>query len=153
MLLTSIFKSYAQLLSGMLLLSSYILIPIAVFNRPSESTTMGHFVNSINYANQATRLLNQGKPFTIRNRTELEKVIQYQKQALSEAKQVNLDDLNRIVDGFGAHYENEFIKGLELFINGFETNESGKFLQGQLLLDRKWGSWYEKNFDRIRNRE
>jgi len=72
---------------------------------------------------------------------------------LYEAKQVDITQLDKVVNEFGAHYRDEFNKGLELFITGAETNDSKKFLIGQLLLERKWGTWYETNFNKIKGNE
>ena len=66
----------------------------------------------------------------------MEKMIDYKKQALKEARQVDIEILNQRLDGFGDHYKDEFLTGLETLIDGHENNDPNKFLQGQILLDQ-----------------
>lgn len=76
-------------------------------------------------------------------------MIDYYRQALNEARQVDIENLNRDYAGFGDHYQDDFIKGAELFVDGFESSNPEKFLEGQILLDR-WGTWFSNNIDIIR---
>lgn len=81
----------------------------------------------------------------------METIVDFKKKALEEARLVDIEDLNLHYPDFGNHYRDEFIKGLELFIEGFEKNDNLKIIAGQLL-DEKWGEWYEKNVDSIKRR-
>lgn len=107
------------------------------------NSNIKHFNKSIDYANQATLILNQTGQF------DSEVMIPLKKKAVKEAKQVDVEKFNKDYEGLGSHYKNEFIKGLELFIEGIETQDNLKSLQGQKLLD-KWGDWYLNNIDEIK---
>ncbi len=117
----------------------------------SNKSNVQHFDQSIKYVNQATQILNSGESYELINPDDMEAVVELKKKALTEAKLVDIKDLNRHYPDFGNHYRDEFINGLELYIEGFEKNDTLKRLAGQML-DDKWGVWYEKNVDAIRGR-
>ncbi|MCK5061235.1 hypothetical protein KAR28_01640 [Candidatus Parcubacteria bacterium] len=116
----------------------------------SVGSNIEHFSKSIDFANKATRISNGGSVYQQMGEEEIKRMVENYKQALSEAKQVDIQKLNSDYQEFGDHYKNEFITGMEMFIDGFEKSDAQKFLQGQMLLSQ-WGDWYEKNFDAIRN--
>ena len=109
-----------------------------------------HFSKSIDFVNKATKISNSGGAYQQMGEEEIKGMVENYKQALSEAKQVDIQKLNSDYQGFGDHYKNELIAGMEMFIDGFEKSDAQKFLQGQVLLSQ-WGDWYEKNFNTIRN--
>lgn len=108
-----------------------------------------HFNQSIDYANQATQVINVGNPFEEIAQEDIHVMINLNKKALEEAKLVDIDKLNRDYGGFGTHYRDEFIHGLELSIEGFENSDNQKIIESQILLD-KWGSWYNQNIEEIK---
>ncbi len=110
---------------------------------------VGYFSKSIDFANKATKISNNGGAYSQMEGKEIKGMVDNYKQALAEAKQVDTQKLNSDYLGFGDHYKNEFIAGIEMFIDGFEKSDTQKFLQGQMLL-LQWGDWYEKNFNAIR---
>ncbi len=114
------------------------------------SSNIEHFSKSIDFANKATRISNNGGAYQQMGTKEVKGMVENYKQALSEAKQVDIQKLNSDYQGFGDHYKSELIAGMEMFIDGFEKSDAQKFVQGQVLLSQ-WGDWYEKNFDAIRN--
>jgi len=150
MVLSSILKVYSQIVSGVLVVVSIILIPIYVFGNSSLNQNINHFIASIDFSNKASTIINQNEHISTLEKESMEKMMSFIRQALMEAKQVEIKMLNQTLDGFGDHFNDEFIKGLEILIDGYETNDSDKFLQGQIL-DDKWGTWYSKNIDRIKN--
>ena len=152
MILTNIFKVHSQVLSVIILIPSLILVPLFVFNNSAEITSLEHFIKSIDYANEGTRLINQGEPFEQIDAEVIQEVVQYKKLSLNEAFQVDIKLLDKRLDSFGEHYKKEFIAGLELYIDGFDNNDKEKFLMGQVL-DNKWGQWYAENIDRIKSGE
>ncbi len=129
---------------------SFILLTIVCLIFCSKSNVQ-HFEQSIRYVNQATRILNSGESYEFINPDDMDAIVELKKKALAEARLVDIDDLNRHYPDFGNHYRDEFIKGLELFIEGFEKNDSAKLLAGQMS-DEMWGVWYEENIDAIRRR-
>lgn len=112
----------------------------------SPSTNIQNFTKSINYDNQATKLLNASSATD----QDLYDAIQYQQQALEVARLVDTEKLNEAYATFGDHYKSEFIAGLEVMINGYNNRDNNTFLEGQVILDQ-WGSWYEENIDKIRS--
>jgi hypothetical protein len=149
-LLVTIFRSYSQALALIIVFSSFFLVPFFTLTTTSELTHIKHFIKSIDYSNEGTRLINQGKPFGLISADTMNKIISINKKALNEAIQIDINVLNNIVEEFGDHYKKEFISGLELYIDGYETNDAEKILMGQILLE-KWGDWYDKNIDKIKN--
>ena len=146
--LSSILKVQSQIVSLILIVASFILIPIYVFSNTSTSK-IDHFKNSIHYSSEGTKILNEGGTSENIDPQIIEKIISFKRQALSEARQVDINSLNDRLDGFGDHYNNEFIIGLQYLIEGFEKNDQEKFLNGQILLD-KWDTWYSDNIDKIK---
>lgn len=115
----------------------------------SGGSNVEHFSNSIDFANQATRVSNSSGIFEQVADEDIKEMVNYYEQALEEARQVDIAKLNSDYAGFGDHYRDEFIKGAELFVEGYEQSDQEKFLQGQVLLDQ-WGTWYSDNIDKIR---
>jgi len=105
--------------------------------------------NSIDLANQATIIANKAGASGKTTEDDIRAMVNYYKQALEEAHQVDIEKLNRDYAGFGDHYRDEFIRGIELFIEGFEQSDPEKFLAGQILLNR-WEVWFYNNIDEIR---
>lgn len=116
-----------------------------------DKSTIKHFNKSINYANQSTRIINIGGSFELISQEDMEKIVEFRKKALEEARLVDIEKLNHHYLDLGNHYRDEFIKGLELFIEGFEKHDTIKLLSGQML-DEKFEVWLEQNIDDIRKR-
>lgn len=114
-----------------------------------NNNNIEYFSNSIDLANQATRISNSGGAYEEIAENDIKAMAEYYKQALSKAHQVDIKKLNSDYLGFGDHYRDEFIKGVDLFVEGFERSDTEKFLQGQVLLD-SWGKWFSNNIDNIR---
>ncbi len=125
-------------------------IPVLQNFQVSNGSNVEHFSNSIDLANQATMIFNSGGAFKQMADKDIKVTVNYYKQALDEARQVDIETLNNDYAGFGDHYRDEFIRGAGLFIEGYEQSDADKFLQGQVLLDQ-WGSWFSKNINNIRN--
>jgi hypothetical protein len=70
---------------------------------------------------------------------------------LDEAQQADIADMNSHYPGFGDHFRDEFIEGLQLILNNDEISKASAFLRGQELMFR-FGDWYEANFDAITNK-
>lgn len=108
-----------------------------------------HFSKSIDYKNQATRILNKDQSPGVISKEDMLAVVDLTRQALAEAKLVDIDQLNRDYKDFGTHYRDEFIRGLKLFLDGYDSLDNKKNLEGQVL-DDQWGTWYRQNADGIR---
>lgn len=113
----------------------------------SHKSTVNHFSQSIDHNNQATRIINKKSPYITLG--DMNKIIELKKKALEEAQLVNIEKLNQRYRDFGNHFKDEYMKGIELFIEGIENENAEKSMLGQVLED-KWGSWYEQNIERIK---
>lgn len=129
----------------------FISLIILASSCTKDKSTIQHFNKSINYANQSTRIINIGGSFELIGQEDIEKIVEFRKKALEEARLVDIEKLNRHYPDLGNHYRDEFIKGLELFIEGFEKHDTIKLLAGQML-DEKFEVWLEQNIDAIRKR-
>lgn len=116
---------------------------------PPNNNDVKHFSNSMDLANKATGVSNAGGAFEQISEDDIEQMIEYYKQALEEAQQVDVAKLNRDYTNFGDHYRDEFMKGMELFVEGLGQSDQEMSLNGQVLLDR-WGTWFSDNIDEIR---
>jgi hypothetical protein len=96
------------------------------------------------YFNEGAKILNKNGSYETLDNQSMETIIKYNKLALKEAKLVNIKILNERYNGFGDHYNAEFVKGIEMFISGYEDNDDVKFLKGQVLIEQ-WGTWYSDN--------
>ena len=126
------------------------LVPIFVFGKKSvNSENAIHLKQSIDYANNASRISNSMNAFDTFGIKEMTSIIDNYRKALSESQQVEINTLNERLSGFGKHYQNEFINGLNLIIEGFDENNQQKSFKGQVLLDN-WGNWYSENLNKIK---
>jgi len=128
-----------------ILIISYFIIQTVSCSK----STIKHFNQSIEYNNQATRIMNMGGSGELINPEDMDKIIKFTKKALAEAKLVDIRKLNHRYLDFGNHFRDEFIKGLELYIEGIEKNDNLKMLLGQSL-QGNWGDWYDQNIEGIR---
>ena len=115
-----------------ILIIIYIIIQTVSCSEYTKSTVQ-YFVQSIEYNNQATRIMNMGGSYELVNPEHMDKIIEFKKRALKEAKLVKIGKLNHRYPDFGNHFRDEFMKGLELFIEGVESNDNLKMLFGQSL--------------------
>jgi hypothetical protein len=111
--------------------------------------TVSHFINAVNYENKATAIINRGGSNQQISQAEMEEIVGYYKQALTEAKKADIESMNQHYSGFGDHFKSEFREGLELFIKSHESGDVVASLHSQELLD-KWGNWYQANIDNIK---
>ena len=148
MILTNPLKKHNQLLSFTLVITFFVIIPFYGCNSSDDGKSLGHITSSFEFSNKATSIVNQHNGVGMMDKDDLDKFIYYKKQALEEAKLVDIHILNQKLDGFGDHFKAEYLKGLETLIDGHENNNTGKFLEGQVLLDQ-WGLWFSKNGNRL----
>jgi len=110
----------------------------------SLESDKSHLINSINASIRAFEVLKNKK---IKDQ-EREKLISHCRDALQEAGMVNIVEIERQVPGFRSHYKDEFIKGMESLIEGYENSDFSIKFKGGLLLD-KWAIWNRKNNKRL----
>jgi hypothetical protein len=137
--------SQAGMLLGAVPVLFFNLMNLGIVPLPASlESDKSHLVNSINASIRAFDVL-KGKKLEGR---EKELFLDHCKNALQQARMVNISEVDRQVTGFRHHYENEFIMGMESLIKGYENSDfSGKF-KGGLLLD-KWAIWNRENKKRL----
>jgi len=128
-----IFGAFSVLLVNLMNLG---IVPIP----SSLESDKSHLINSINASIRAHEVIGN-KPFKDKVR---EKLIEHLRDALQEARLVNIDKVDNQVSGFAAHYRDEFIIGMESIIEGYEKSDLSKKLKGAFLLDR-WAKWNKEN--------
>ena len=110
-----------------------------------------HVSKAIDYSNKATAIINNCGPYQLIAQSDMDAIIEHYKKALQEAKKADLESMNKHYLGFGDHFENEFIRGLELFIKSNEVGDPMSSIAAQAMLDR-WGNWFSANIDGIRGK-
>ena len=108
-----------------------------------EKETVSSFISTIESANLAAKVINQGKAFTFVPSENTQEIMKHYRTALAHAEKVDSDFLNKKFDGWGTHFEKELLAGLRLIVESQNKADSSS-LKGQLLLD-SWGRWYDNN--------
>ena len=130
-----------------------IIFPYFLMNSSSESKILDvnsqQFYLALEISQKATKIINQnGRTIT---KEEMESIIDYEKQALEIGKKVNIDKLNQKYPKLGSNFENNFLKGLTLYIQGIETVDANIAIEGQNLKS-KWDSWYIDHLGKIKSK-
>ena len=120
------------------------------FNKQNENY-FDHFKKSIGYSNEGTKLNYQGQIFSSQNENEIKKYIDLKRKALEEGKLVDIGKLNGDHPNFGNHFHDEYLKGLQLLIDGYQKQQNQYIIQAQVLLDN-WSDWYSANLSNIKAR-
>lgn len=113
-----------------------------------------HFVNSIQLSHQATQILvdsMSGKIIGEIPQEKIEESLSLFRQALRESYNITDKVLAKVHPDFPYHYREEFYKGIELVIQGYEKMDPITMLQAQALLAR-WENWYSAHIQEIRDR-
>jgi hypothetical protein len=110
----------------------------------SLESDKSHLINSINASIGAFDVMKNKK---LQDKAK-EKFLNHCRNALQEARTVNIAEIERQVPGFKHHYEDEFIMGMESLIEGYENSDFSRKIKGGLLLD-KWALWNRENNKRL----
>lgn len=113
-----------------------------------QVTSFQHFNNSIQLSNQAARITLEAQGRRIPEE-DMKRFIDLSRQALAEAKLVDIEQLNRAYPGLGTHYRDEFLNGLALGLEVYDTKDFNKAAESQALTDR-WFTWYSQNIEDMR---
>ncbi len=96
----------------------------------------------------ATKIVNEGRPYTAISGDESEKLIYYYQQSLNEAKQVDINLLNDRYPEWGSRYKDQYIKGMELIIKGHKDVDPINSMNGQQLVGT-WKIWFNNHITEI----
>src|ERR1700730_16261078 len=83
----------------------YHFFPLSAGSKNSAS----HVIAAINFHNKAALIVN--KPGLIISAADHMTMQDFNKQALAEAEQADITEMNRYYPGFGDHFRDEFIQG------------------------------------------
>lgn len=104
---------------------------------------------AIEYSNRASKISNQAAGNL--SSEDIRQMIDLQKQALTVAERVDINKLNEHYTDFGENWNEKYVTGLRMFIEGVEQRDNEKSLKGQVLLD-EWGTWYSSNYQAIKSK-
>lgn len=119
--------------------------PYILLSKKSDPSA-GHFVKALRHINKANRISNEAGKNP--SKQDIENILTESNEALDEAKKTDIISMNNHIDGFGTHFRDEFIAGLDKFIVGINTSNNEESLEGQSLLE-KWGVWFDENREKI----
>lgn len=126
-----------------------------VFSNSELETSLKHFKNSIVLYQDSIDFEPEFRS-AVDNKLDpeigegiIKKIVQMRKEALNEAKLVNLKHLKKLHKNLPKNYKNKFIKGLEFNLYVWENPgvfdpESSEH-QKKIYLLREFGNWYKKN--------
>lgn len=117
-----------------------------------SNNNIEHFMNTIDYCNKATKIINKGAQYEIIPKSDVDKIAEYFESALVEGSKVNINDLNKHYPDFGTNFQKYLLAGLELYIDGYNNNDAEKMITSQMMMD-KWAIWYDENIDQIRDKK
>jgi hypothetical protein len=122
---------------------------------PSKNSA-SHVSAAISYHNEAAAIENKSCSTVVVcpvSSSDWNTIYDYDKNALREAQQANIADMNNHYPGFGDHFRDEFIGGLKLIVeDGNDSANGPAFIRGQLLVHR-FGDWFVVNEDAIRGKK
>lgn len=108
------------------------------------------FYQSLQAAQEAKRIINKGSAFSVIEADEVTTIFDSYRRSIERAASVDEKLLNEKYQMLGTRFRDQFIKGLQLQINGHETNDMRVSLQGQQFLG-EWDDWYIGRLSEIRN--
>jgi hypothetical protein len=132
-------------------LLGFIVLPLLIYfmfisiPHKIDQNYVKHYIKSIDYVNESTDIQNSRRT----DQASMNMILNLLNNAFVESKSVDINLLNIHYKNLGNHYKNEFIKGLELVIMGYQESDSIKVINGYILLNN-WGNWYTENFDKIK---
>ena len=95
-------------------------------------------------------MINEGGTGIVRQE-EMDSILDYEKQALEIGREVNIDELDKKYPKLGSSFNNNFLNGIALYIEGMKTGSVSKAIEGQNLKS-KWDSWYIDHLGKIKSK-
>jgi len=142
-------RSLTFVLFGVMILGPFACTRSKLNWSAEEKANSRHFFQSLEARQAATRLSNQGSPFSKLSENDRKHLIQLLGTALEEATLVRDDVLVKAHPEVKQHFRNEYQKGLELQKKNLEEGDARAEIEGSLLDDR-FGDWLDANQNEIR---
>jgi len=117
--------------------------------RSQERETVAEFKATMESAILASRVVNRGVAFSVMSEADADELMRHYRASLAHAEKVDTDFLNQKYEGWGDHFEKEFLAGLRLVVEGHDKADAIISLAGQKLMD-SWGEWFNQNVKKIR---
>jgi len=114
-----------------------------------EKQNAKHFFLSMEANIAATKILNQGAPYSEIPYSSIEETQRLLKYALEESRQVRDDVLEKALPGLSRPFRDKYQRSLESKIHGFESGDTAALIRGTLLHD-EWVDWFNENRSKIR---
>lgn len=125
----------------------YLINPVSS-NKKILDVNSQQFYLAIEISQKATKLINEGGAGIVKQE-ELGGILNYQKQALEVGRKVSINELDKKHYSLGSNFENKFLKGITLYLEGMETVNTNTALKGQTLMSQ-WDDWYIANMVQIK---
>ena len=101
-------------------------------------------IRSLNSAQQGTFISNTREIGTELDDAQLQRVIEFDEQALRSADSTDEQILNRIYPELGTRFKTQFCEGRRLFISGIRDHSRADLIDSKRL-DDLWADWFMKN--------
>jgi len=115
----------------------------------SEKEAVTEFIATMNSANEASLVVNRQTAYSVMSASDSDEMMGHYRAALEHAEKVDTALLDEKYDGWGTHFEKEFLVGLRLVVEGNTKVDAKKTMAGHRLMVA-WGKWFEKNVSEIR---
>lgn len=106
-----------------------------------EKSDLDRFRDSINYIQSSIALEPSGTPLGSMTIKQFDKIAKFRRLALFEAEAIDPRALARIHDDMPDHFTSEYLPGLRLWLEGYDTDDMSKINQARPLTNA-WGDWY-----------
>ena len=97
-------------------------------------------------------IVNSYSSFNQMTRDDFDRNFIYNSNALRNAKDVDINFLDKKLSGWGRNYRDLLINGLSMRIEGWKEGNSRKVVAGTSLVE-SYKDWHERNLHNIRNLE
>lgn len=113
----------------------------------SDKDSLQNFVLALQYAQEATDLLN-AKSGSLKDNANLPLILNYRQKAIELGRSVNLDSLNNLYPSLGDRFNSQFLSSLMLFVDSCNKQAGSESvareeLSRSVLLFGEWSNWYD----------
>jgi hypothetical protein len=118
----------------------------------SEKGSLREFVLALQYAQEATDLLNAATDKgNLKDNPNLPRILTYRQKAIDAGRSVSLDRLNDLYPDLGDRFNSQFLSSLILFVDSCNRRANSESvvsaakeeLSRSVVLSGEWSNWYE----------
>lgn len=111
-------------------------------SRGSSTESLEHFRASVVYIQKSFELEPRVNGVGTISQEKMAAIADLRKLALKEAEAVDVSSLSQLHPDMRKHFENEYLRGLRQWVEGYEKDDVALLNRGTLLIN-DWGSWYK----------